>query len=213
MQDIKNKLNAISIKDVKYQLNKTVKAPTNLKTVVLEEYHEFLDVFLKEASDTLLPYSKYNYQIHLLERYKDHGHNLLSKMLELKLQFVKKFLEKHLKKGFIKASSALCSLRIMLAAKPEGGIRFCVDYKCLNELTKKDVYPIPLIKETLAQLKNAKVFTKIDIHQTFHKLRIATDLEDYTAFALRFGAFKWKVLPFSLTERPASWQHFINDVL
>ena len=101
----------------------------------------------------------------------------------------------------------------MLAAKLEGDIRFCVDYRGLNKLIKKDAYPIPLIEETLAQLKNAKVFTKIDIHQAFYKLRMAANLEDYTTFALRFGAFKWKVLLFELTGRPVLWQRFINDVL
>ena len=84
-------------------------------------------------------------------------------MSESKLQFMKKFLEKHLKKEFIEASSAPYSSKIMLAAKPRGGIRFYVNYRRLNKLTKKDAYPIPLIEETLAQLKNAKVFTKIDI--------------------------------------------------
>ena len=63
MQDIKNELNVISIKNIKYQLNKTAKALTGPKTVVLKEYHEFLDVFSKEALDTLLPYSKYDHQI------------------------------------------------------------------------------------------------------------------------------------------------------
>ena len=190
MQDIKNKLNAILMKDIKNQLNKTAKTLTNPKTVVFKEYHKFLDVFLKEASDTLLPHSKYNHQIRLLEGYKDHGHSLFSKILEPKLQFVKKFLEEHLKKRFIKASSAPCSLRIMLAAKPGGGIRFCIDYKRLNKLTKKDAYSILLIKETLAQLKNAKVFTKINICQAFYKLRIVADSKDYTTFASQFGAFK-----------------------
>ena len=61
MQDIKNELNAISMKDIKYQLNKTAKTPTNPKTVVSEEYHKFFDVFSKEASDTLLLYSKYDH--------------------------------------------------------------------------------------------------------------------------------------------------------
>ena len=190
MQDIENELNAILMKDIEYQLNKTAKAPTDPKTMVPEEYHKFLDVFSKEASDTLSPHSKYNHQIRLLEGYKDYGNSPLSKMFESKLQFVKKFLEKHLKKGFIEASSAFCSLCIMLAAKPGGGIRFCVNYRRLNELTKKDAYPIPLIKEILAQLKNAKVFTKIDIRQAFHKLRMVADSEDLTTFALRFGAFK-----------------------
>ena len=149
MQDIKNELNVILMKDIEYQLNKTAKTFTDSKTVVLEEYHKFLDVFSKETSDMLSPHSKYDYQIRLLERYKDHGHSPFSKMSEPKLQFMKKFLEKHLKKEFIEASSAPCLSRIMLAAKLDGGIRFCVDYRDLNKLTKKDNYSIPLIKKTL----------------------------------------------------------------
>ena len=151
--------------------------------MIPKEYHKFFDIFSKEASDTLLPHSKYNYQICLLKNYRNHSHNLLSKMSEPKLQFMKKFLKEHLKKKFIKASSISCLSRIMLAAKPGRGIRFCIGYKRLNELTKKNAYPIPLIEETLTQLKNAKVFMKIDICQAFHKLRMAADLKDYTMFA------------------------------
>ena len=72
----------------------------------------------------------------------------------------------------------------MLAVKPEGDIRFCVDYRRLNKLTKKNAYPILLIEEILAQLKNAKVFMKIYIQQAFYKLRMAANLEDLTMFAL-----------------------------
>ena len=163
MWDIENELNAISMKDIKYQLNKMAKTPTDPKTVIPKEYHKFLDIFSKKASDTLLSHLKYNHQIGLLEGYKDYGHSFFSKMSEPKLQFVKKFLEKHLKKGFIKASSVSCLSQIMLAAKLRGDIRFCIDYRRLNELTKKDAYPIPLIEEILTQLKNAKIFTKINI--------------------------------------------------
>ena len=190
MQDIKNELNVISMKDIKYQLNKMAKTPTNPKTIIPKEYHKFLDVFSKKALDTLSLHSKYNQQISLLEKYKDHSNSPFSKMSKPKLQFMKKFLDEHLKKGFIKTSSAPCSLQIMLAAKPGGGIRFCIDYKRLNKLTKENAYLIPLIEETLAQLKNVKVFTKIDICQAFHKFRMATDSENYTTFASQFSAFK-----------------------
>ena len=108
IQNIKNELNAISMKDIEYQLNKTAKTPTDPKTVVPKEYHKFLKVFSKKASDTLLPHSKYDHQIRLFESYRDHGNSSFSKMSEPKLQFVKKFLDKHFKKGFIEASSALC---------------------------------------------------------------------------------------------------------
>ena len=184
IRDIENELNAILMKDIEYQLNKMAKTPIDPKTIISKEYHKFFDVFSKKASDTLLSHSKYDYQICLLERYRDHGHSFFSKMSESKLQFVKKFLEKHLKKRFIKASSAPCLSRIMLATKPGENIRFCVNYRRLNEFTKKNAYPILLIEETLAQLKSMKIFTKIDICQVFHKLRMAADLEDLITFAL-----------------------------
>ena len=66
---------AISMRDIKYQLNKTTKPPTNPKTVVPEEYHDFLDMFLKDISDTLRPYGKYDHKIELLKD-KDLASNL-----------------------------------------------------------------------------------------------------------------------------------------
>ena len=181
--------------------------------MVPECYHEFLDIFLKEASDKVSPHLKYDYKIKLVNGGKDHGQAALRGMSKPQFKFVKNFLEKNLKKGFIEASRAPCSSLILLAKKPGDGIQFCVDYKRLNELTKKDAYPIPLVAETLAQLKEAKVFTKIDIRQAFHKLRMSASSEDLTTMATRFGAFKWKVLLFELTGGSASWQCFINDVL
>ena len=181
---------AISMRDIEYQLEKATKTSTDLKTVVLEEYHKFLNIFSKEVSDTLSEHSKYDHRIRFLEGYKDHGNSPLRVMSEPKLQFVKKFMEEHLKKGFIKASSAPCSSLIMVAVKLGGNVRFCVDYRKLNKLTVKDAYPISLIEETLTQLKNTKVFTKIDIRQAFYKLQIAADSEDYTTFSCRFGTFK-----------------------
>ena len=206
---------AISMRDIEYQLNKTTKPLTDPKTVVPEEYYDFLDVFSKDISDTLRPYGKYDHRIELLKDKDlgDLGHSALRGMSVPQLEFVKKFLEKNLKKGFIEASSAPCSSPILLAKKPGGGIRFCVNYRKLNSLTKKDAYPLLLIAETIARLKKAIVFTKFDIRQAFHKLRMAIESEDATTFASQFGAYKWKVMPFGLTGGPASWQRFINDLL
>ena len=172
-------------------------------------------MFSKDISDTLRPYGKYDHRIELLKDKDlgDLGHSALRGMSVPQLEFVKKFLEKNLKKGFIEASSAPCSSPILLAKKPGGGIRFCVNYRKLNSLTKKDAYPLLLIAETIARLKKAIVFTKFDIRQAFHKLRMAIESEDATTFASQFGAYKWKVMPFRLTGGPASWQRFINDLL
>jgi hypothetical protein len=61
-------------------------------------------------------------------------------------------------------------------------------------------------------LSCAKIFTKLNICQAFHKLQIHPDSEDLTTFRTRYGMFKYKVLPFSLTNRPAAFQRFVNDL-
>ena len=158
-------ISAISMRDIEYQLNKATKPLTDPKTIVAEKYHDFLDVFSKNISDTLRPYGKYDHKIEPLKDkdLSDLRHSALQGMSVPQLEFVKKFLKEHLKKGFIEASNAPCSSPILLAKKPGGGIRFCVDYQKLNSLTKKDAYPLSLIVETIARLKKAVIFTRIDI--------------------------------------------------
>lgn len=109
-------------------MNKANKLPINPKIMVLEEYYDFLDIFSKKTLNTVTKHSKYNHRIRLLERYKNFGHSPLCRMLQKQLEFVKKFLENNLKKKFIKASSLFYLLPILLAKKPKGDIKFCVDY-------------------------------------------------------------------------------------
>ena len=180
----------ISMRDLKYQLNKAKKPTTDPATVVPECYHNFLDVFSKEQSDNVSSHFKYDQKIEPINGSKDHGQATFCGMSKPQLKFVKNFLEENLKKGFIEANRAPCSSLILLAKKPGRGIRFCVNYRRLNELTKKNAYSIPLIAETLAQLKKAKVFTKINIRQAFHKLCMSASSKDLTTMATRFGVFK-----------------------
>ena len=203
---------AVSMRDIQYQAEKEARAETNPKSVVPQEYHDFLDVFSKKDLDTLPPHRKYDHKIHLEEEQKP-GHAPLCKMSPEELDAVKRYLDSHLAKGFIQASSASYSSPVLFVKKPGGGIRFCVDYKRLNAITKKDRYPIPLIEETLAQLEGAKYFTKIDICQAFYRIRMSENSEELTTFLTRFGAFKYLVMPFGLYNGPASWQPLINNTL
>ena len=86
----------------------------------------------------------------------------------------------------------------MFAKKPGGGLRLCIDYRALNAITKKDRYPLPLIRETLNSLSKAKWFTKLDVNAAFHKIRVAPGDEWKTAFRTRFGLFEWLVTPFGI---------------
>ena len=87
-----------------------------------------------------------------------------------------------------------------------------MDYRKLNSIMKKDRYPLPLIDELMQRLGKAKIFTKLDIRQGFHRIRISSESEDLTTFRTRYGTYKYWVVPFGLTNGPAAFQHFVNEV-
>jgi transposase InsO family protein len=122
-------------------------------------------------------------------------------------------LVENLDKGFIDSSKAPFAAPVLFVKKANGSLRFCIDYRKLNNLTRKDRYPLPLIDETLARLAKAKIYTKLDIRQAFHRIRIDPASEELTTFRTRYGAYKCKVLPFGLTNGPATYQRYMNDVL
>lgn len=88
-----------------------------------------------------------------------------------------------------------------------------MDYRRLNEVTCKDAYSLPFIEETLARLNKAKIYTKLDIRHAFHRIRIHPDFEELTTFRTCYGTYKYKVLPFGLTNGPATFQMYIKELL
>ena len=112
--------------------------------------------------DILLPHRLYNLKIELE---KDHnlGFSPLYQYTAEELQTMKQYIVENLSKGFIAESKAPFAAPILFARKANGGLRFCVDSRKLNAVTRKDSYPIPLLDETLAFIYKAKVFTKLDI--------------------------------------------------
>ena len=97
--------------------------------------------------------------------------------------------------------------------KKDGTLRLCVNYRGLNGGSIKDRYPLPLIRETLSQLSQARYYTTLDIRSAYNLVRIAEGEEWKTAFRTRYGLFESLVMPFGLTNAPATFQKFINDVL
>jgi hypothetical protein len=134
-------------------------------------------------------------------------------MLNKELREVKRYLDDNLNKGFIVISAAGIASLVLFIRKFNKGLRFYIDYRKLNGLTKKNRYLLPLIDETLARLRYTKFFIKLDIRQAFYRIRIKEEDKDLTTFRTRFGSFKYRIMPFGLTNGPASYQYYINDVL
>jgi hypothetical protein len=132
---------------------------------------------------------------------------------EKELEALRKYIEENLAKGYIKPSKLPARYPILFIPKKDGKLRLCVDYRRLNEITVKNRYTLPLIQELQNRIKGARFFTKLDLRETYHKIRIKEDEEWKTAFSSRFSHFEYQVMPFGLTNTPATFQAFIDDVL
>ena len=97
--------------------------------------------------------------------------------------------------------------------KKDGSLRLCVDYRGLNKVTVKNRGALPLISETLDRLAGSKVFTKLDLKDAYHRIRIRRGDEWKTAFRTRYGHFEYTVMPFGLANAPATFQAYINRAL
>ena len=184
-----------------------------IKQTLPPQYHDMVDVFQKQKSDELPPLREgHNAKIELTES-NNINYGPLYKMSAEELEAVRQYIVDNLGKGFIEPSTAPFASPILMAEKPGGGLRFCVDYRKLNAITRKDRYPIPLINEVLERISHAKIFTKLDIRQGFHRLRMDPESEELTTFRSRFGSFKYKVMPFGLTNGPAIFQRYVNSIL
>lgn len=181
------------------------------ESVVPEEYHDFADVFSKSEADILPPHRPYDHTIDL-EEGATPPHGPIYSMSEVELAALKEHLDTELGKGFIRASNSPAGAPILFAKKKDGSLRLCIDYRGLNKVTKKNRYPLPLIGNLLDRLRSAKVFTKIDLRAGYNNVRIAEGHEWKTAFRTRYGSFEYLVMPFGMSNSPATFQHFMNNI-
>ena len=134
-------------------------------------------------------------------------------ILSYKLQKIKKYLKKNLKKKFITFSKAFFASSILFVKKKDDSLCFCINYWKLNALIKRNRYLIFLIDEVLAWIQDSKYLTWFNIIITFNKLHMSSESENLTTFVTFFNVYKYKVMLFELINEFTFFQHYINDVL
>ena len=88
------------------------------------------------------------------------------------LKVLEEYIEKALARGWIRESQSSAGAPILFSPKKNGDLRLCVDYYKLNAITVKNRYPLPLISELLDRLSGSVIFSKIDLKDAYHRMRI-----------------------------------------
>ncbi len=179
---------------------------------VPEEYEDLADVFSKEAAGMLPDHHTMEHRIEL-EPGSSPPYGPVYALSEKELEVLRDYLDTSIAKGWIRRSTSSAGAPIIFVPKKGGGLRLCVDYRGLNRITIKNRTPLPLITETMDRLRRARVFTKLDLKDAYHRLRIREGDEWKTAFRTRYGHFEYCVMPFGLSNAPATFQAYINHAL
>ena len=122
-------------------------------------------------------------------------------------------IDKWKKHDVIEPSCSPWSFPLVAAPKKNGTIRWCVDYRRLNDITVKDTFPLPNIEDNLARLSESRVFSCVDGSGAFHVIKIRKKDRPKTAFSTPWGTFHYKRMPFGLTNGPASYSRLVQLVL
>ncbi|CAF3775116.1 unnamed protein product [Rotaria sp. Silwood1] len=118
-----------------------------------------------------------------------------------------------LAQGVITPSKSPWASPVVLALKKDGSIRFCIDYRKLNDVTIRDAYPIPRIDDTLDALQHAQFVSTLDLRSGYWQVEMDDNSRPITAFVTHKGLFECNVMPFGLTNAPATFQRLMDIVL
>ena len=185
--------------------------PPDLSSV-LAVYHDLELVFSKHQALSLPPHRPYDCAINLLP-----GAPLPSSRLynlsRPERESMENYIRDSLAAGLIHPSSSPVGTGFFFVKKRDGTLRPCIDYRGLNTITVKDKYPLPLIDSAFVPLRDASVFSKLDLRNAYHLVRVHPGDEWKTAFNTPLGHFEYQVMPFGLSNAPAVFQALVNDVL
>ncbi|GFX63475.1 retrovirus-related Pol polyprotein from transposon 17.6 [Trichonephila clavipes] len=185
-------------------------SPLEQKSSAERLFQEFEDVFSRNSSDighTTVTQHRIDTADH--PPIKQHPRRLPF----AKQEEVGTLLREMQENDIIEPSSSPWASPIVLVRKKDGSTRFCVDYRKLNDVTKKDSYPLPRIDDTLDTLSGHKWFLTLDLKSGYWQVEVHPEDREKTAFTSGQGLWQFKVMPFGLCNAPATFECLMETVL
>lgn len=125
---------------------------------------------------------------------------------------LKKQLDDLLAHRFIEPSTSPFGAPVLFVKKKDGSVRMCIDYRALNRVTEKNTAGLPRMDELFDRLAGARIFSKLDLRSGYHQIRVHPDDIEKTAFNTRYGHYQYTVLPFGLTNAPATFSALMQQI-
>jgi len=180
--------------------------------MVPKKFHRWLKVFGKVESERMPTRKVWDHAIDLKEEFKASKAKVYP-LSRNEREEVQSFVDKHLKKGYIRPTKSQQISPVFFVGKKDGGRRMVIDYHKLNRQTVKNNYPLPLITELVDNMGSKQVFTKMDLWWGYNNVRVKEGNEWKVAFTTHVGSFEQVVMFCRMTNSPATFQAMMNEIL
>ena len=160
-----------------------------------------------------------------LQRLVDHEHCIdtegppfhenFYRMSKEQREILEKEIDLMLEMDVIETSNSPWASRLLMVKKPDNSLRPCVDFRKLNDITKRQSNPLPNIDDllTYAYVGKGKIYTKVDLYSGFWQIPLRKSDREKTAFTTPRGLYQFKVMPFGLKNAPATFQSYMEKCL
>ena len=183
-----------------------------VEEMVPKRFHRWLKVLGKVESKRMLVRKVWDHAIDLNDDFKASKARVYS-LSRNKKEEVQKFVDEHLKKGYIRPSKSPQTLPVFFVGKKDRGKHMVMNYRRLNKQTVKNNYPLPLIIDLVDSMGNKRVFAKMDLQWGYNNVRIKEGDEWKAAFTTHVGSYEPVVMFFRMTNSPATFQSMMNEIL
>lgn len=204
----------ISVKKILHltQINDYKEELTDKYDIKTMKYKDTIKKLLEDYDDLKTTTKESNVKLKIILTNEDPIHQTPRRLSPLELNIVNKQIEEWLDQDVIKASKSEFASPIVLAKKKNGSYRLCVDYRRLNKKIIRERFPLPLIEDLLDKLKEAQLFTSLDLKNGFLHVNVSEESQKYTAFVTPQGQYEFNKMPFGLCTAPSVFQRFVNDI-